>query len=144
MTATTVRKNCSMFMSKADCIAWDYILFSKLLDVSKVFWSFTRILKSKLLCGQSCWSVKYQTEMQSRIAKLSNSGQKVKLQVQFPAKKTPWLYVDTDDRTFNCDNADGHSQTGNWKKLARRIQKTSWRTKATRSALRLCLHTFVY
>ena len=61
--------------------------------------------------------------MQLRIAKLSSSGQKVKLQVEFPAKKnTPT--VDTDDRTFNCNNADGHSQTGNCKKLASRIQKT--------------------
>ena len=94
------------------------------------------LLKSKLLCAQSRWRVKYQTEMQSRIAKLSNSGQKVKLQVEFPAKKNT-LTVDTDDRTFNCNNADGHSQTGNCKKLASRIQKTGWRTKATRSALRL-------
>ena len=117
-----------------DCTAWDYILFSKVFDVSEVFWNF--ILKSKLLCAQSRWRAKYQTEMQSRIAKLSSSGQKVKLQVEFPAKKnTPT--VDTDDRTFNCNNADGHSQTGNCKKLASRIQKTGWRTEATRSALRL-------
>ena len=94
------------------------------------------LLKSKLLCAQSRWRAKYQTEMQSCIAKLSNSGQKVKLQVEFPAKKNT-LTVDTDDRTFNCNNADGHSQTGNCKKLASRIQKTGWRTKATRSALRL-------
>ena len=48
---------------------------------------------------------------------------KGKLQVEFPAKKnTPT--VDTDDCTFNCNNADGHSQTGNCKKLASRIQKT--------------------
>ena len=26
-----------------DCIAWDYILFSKVLDVSEVFWNFTQI-----------------------------------------------------------------------------------------------------
>ena len=81
------------------------------------------LLKSKLLCAQSRCRAKYQTEMQSHIAKLSNSGQKVKLQVEFPAKKNT-LTVDTDDRTFNCNNADGHSQTGNCKKLASRIQKT--------------------
>ena len=119
------------------------ILFSKLLDVSEVFWNFTCILKSKLLCTQSRWRAKYQTEMQSCIEKLSNSGQKVKLQVKFPVKKNT-LTVDTNDRTFNCNNADWHSQTGNRKKLASRIHKTSWRTKATRSALRLCLHTVTY
>ena len=60
-----------------DCTAWDYILFSKVFDVSEVFWNF--ILKSKLLCAQSRWRAKYQTEMQLHIAKLSSSGQKVKL-----------------------------------------------------------------
>ena len=30
-------KLCAMFISKADCIAQDKILFSKLLDVSEVF-----------------------------------------------------------------------------------------------------------
>ena len=71
--------------------------------------------------------------MQSRIAKLSNSGQKVKLQVEFPAKKKT-LTVDTDDRTFNCNNADGHSQTGNWQVEFKRQTEEQ---KATRSALRL-------
>ena len=50
---TTVIKNCAMLISKAVCIAWDKILFSKLLDVSEVFWSFTHIFKLKVLCTQS-------------------------------------------------------------------------------------------
>ena len=48
----------------------------------------------------------------------SNSSQEVKLQVKFPAKKTPQT-VDTDNQTFNCNNADGHSQTGNRKNIGR-------------------------
>ena len=84
-----------------DCIAWDLYCFQR----SWMFLKFSEtLLKSKLLCAQSRWRVKYQTEMQSCIAKLSNSGQKVKLQVEFPAKKNT-LTVDTDDRTFNCNNS---------------------------------------
>ena len=43
----------------------------------------------------------------------SNTGKEVKLQVEFPEKNT--LALDTDEKTFILDNADGHSQTGNRK-----------------------------
>ena len=64
---------------------------------------------------------KYHTEKPN-----SNSGQEVQLQVKLPVKKKT-LTVDTDEQTFTCDNANGHSQTGNRKELASRIiiQKTS-------------------
>ena len=101
-----------------DCIAWDYILFSKVLDVSEVFWNFTQI--ETFMCTVTLKGKISKGHITSRVSS---------------KKKT--LTVDTDDRTFNCNNADGHSQTGNCKKLASRIQKTDWRTKATRSALRL-------
>ena len=44
----------------------------------------------------------------------SNTSQEVKLQLKFPAKNT--LALDTNEQTFNRDNADGHSQRGNRKK----------------------------
>ena len=40
-------------VSKADCIALYCMLFSKLLEVSEVFLSFTCIFKSKLLCASA-------------------------------------------------------------------------------------------
>ena len=40
----------------------------------------------------------------------NSSGQEVKLQVKFQVKKHP-LTLDTDNQTFNWDNADRHSQT---------------------------------
>ena len=92
-----------------------YIAFKaqKLLEVSEVFWSFTCIFKSKLLCTQSHLTkkrrAKYQTEMLLRIAK-----QLFRYKKCFQRNNT--LTVDTNDQKFNCDNADGHSQTGNWKK----------------------------
>ena len=72
-----VMKTCAMLISKADCIARDKILFSKLLDVSEV---------SKLFCTQSHLikkqRAKYQTEMLSHTVyrENSNSSQEVKLQ----------------------------------------------------------------
>ena len=79
---------------------------------------------------------KYQTEMLSRIAK-----QQFRYKQCFQRNNT--LTVDTNGQKFNCDNADGHSQTGNQKKKCRQVEfkRQAVRTKATRSALRLCLHT---
>ena len=79
-------------VSKADCIAQDCILFSKLLEVSEVFLSFTCIFKSKLLCMLHFTSHKKQSgEIPNGDAiaygKNSNSGHAVKLQVKFPAEK---------------------------------------------------------
>ena len=66
---------------------------------------------------------KYQTQMLSYRELLhngfyhenSNSSQEVKLQAKLPAKKKQT--VDTDNRTFNCNNAAGHSQTSNRKNV---------------------------
>ena len=80
----------AMFISKADCIAWDKILFSKLLYVSEVFWNFTCIFKLKLLFPQSRlmksrgWNIKRRCKSYH---KSSNSSQEVKLQVKFSAEK---------------------------------------------------------
>ena len=52
---------------------------------------------------------KYQTEMLSRIA-----NQQYRYKQCFQRNNT--LTVDTDDQKFNCNNDDGHSQTGNRKK----------------------------
>ena len=46
-----------------------------------------------------------------------NSSQKVKLQSKVASEKKHPQTVDTDNQTFNCDNADGHSQTGNRKNI---------------------------
>ena len=79
---------------------------------------------------------KYQTEMLSQITK-----QQFRYKQCF--QQTNTLIVDTNDQNFNCDNADGHSQTGNQKKKCRQVEfeKQAIRTKAMRSALRLCLPT---
>ena len=74
---------------------------------------------------------KYQTEMLSRIAK-----QQFRYKQCFQQKNT--LTGDTDDQKFHCDNADGHSQTGNRKKSRQvEFERQAIRAKAMRSALRL-------
>ena len=55
---------------------------------------------------------KYQTEMLSRIAKTAILVKSSNYQYSFQQKKHPQT-VDTDNQTFNCDNADGPSQTCN-------------------------------
>ena len=76
------------------------------------------------------------------LSRNSNSGQAVKLQLKFPAKKDRDCRHRWADIQLNNDN--GHSQVGTRKKWASRIRKTSRRTKATRSTLRLCLLTVTY
>ena len=76
------------------------------------------------IMSQKKQSAKHQTVMLLRIPENSNSSQEVKLQVKFQVKKHP-LTVDTNTQTFNWDNADRHSQTGNRKISASKIQKTS-------------------
>ena len=112
-------------------IAFWPFLFSKLLNVSAVFWSFRCIFKSKLLCKQSrpikskgqnikprCYHIGNFSTMASVLYREnSNSSQEVKLQAKLPAKKKHPQTVDTDNQTFNCNNADGHSQTGNRKNI---------------------------
>ena len=120
-------------------IARHKMLFSKLLDVSEVFWSLRCILKLKLLCTQWCLKKsKVQNIKQWCYCVFTKTAFLVK-----GSKKHP-LTVDTDNQTFNWDNADRHSQTGNQKISTNKIRKKSWRTKALRNALRLCLHTVAY
>ena len=81
MTATTVMKTCGMLISKADCIARDKILFSKLLNVSEVFETFEYVIMS-----HKKQRAKYQREMLSHIAKkailVKRSNYKVKLRAK--------------------------------------------------------------
>ena len=77
-----------------------------------------------VITSQKKQSAKHQTVMLLRIRENSNSSQEVKLQVKFQVKKHPPT-VDINNDTFNWDNADRHSQTGNRKISASKIQKTS-------------------
>ena len=132
-------------VSKADCIARDYILLSKL----RSSWRFLKLYMyiqietfTYAITSHKKRRAKYQTEMLSRIAK-----QQFRYKQCFQRNNT--LTADTDDQTFNCDNADGQSQTGNRKKCREvEFERQAVRTKATRSALRLCLdtvdRTFIY
>ena len=61
---------------------------------------------------------KYQTEMLSRIAKTAILVKSSNYKLSFQRKTNPQT-VDTDNQTFNCDNADGHSQTGNRKNISK-------------------------
>ena len=129
-----------ILISKADSIAPDKILFSKLLGVSEVFWSFTCIFKSKLFCTLLRLA-KYQTEMLLCIAKeqFRSRGQ---IKSKVSSKKTPWL--DTNDQKFNCNNADGHSQTGNLKKNQQVEFKRQAEEQKQWGVPWDCLHTVAY
>ena len=62
--------------------------------------------------------VKYQTEILSRIAKTAILIKRSNYKLSFQRKTHPQT-VDTDNQTFNYDNADGHSQTGNLKNIGK-------------------------
>ena len=97
-----VMKTCAMLISKADCIARDKILFSKRLDVSEVFETFMQAITSHKKQGEisNGDAIAYREN--------SNSSQEVKLQSKVASEKKNAQTVDTDNQTFNCDNADGH------------------------------------
>ena len=82
MTATIVMNTCAMLISKADCIARDKILFSKLLDVSEVFETFVYAIMS-----HKKQRAKYQREMLSHIAKKAILVKRSNYKVKLPAKK---------------------------------------------------------
>ena len=96
-------KTCAMLISKADCIARDKILFSKLLDVSEVFETFMYAITS-----HKKQKAKYQREMLSHIAKTAILFKRSNYKVKLPAKKKILRLLTP---IINCDNADGHSQT---------------------------------
>ena len=90
------------FGSPVKIAPWPF-LFSKLLDVSAVFWSFRCIFKSKILCKQShpikskgqnikcrCYPVGNFSAMASALYRKNStciSSQEVKLQVKLPVEK---------------------------------------------------------
>ena len=77
-----VMKTCAMLISKADCIARDKILFSKLLDVSEVFETFMYAITS-----HKKQRAKYQRKMLSHIAKTAILVKRSNYKVNLPAKK---------------------------------------------------------
>ena len=97
------------------------------------FWSFTCISKS-ILCTQSGLT-KSEGEILNWDA-IANPKRAIQVQAMFSAKKKT-LTGDTDDQKFNCDNADGHSKAGNWKKQLSPswIQKTSRKNKSNEKRL---------
>ena len=83
----------------------------------EVFWSFLKLYLyiqietfMYAITSHKKRRAKNQTEMLSRIAK-----QQFRYKQCFQRNNT--LTADTDDQKFNCDNADGQSQTGNRKKI---------------------------
>ena len=116
-----------------------YIAFKalNLLEVSEVFWSFICIFKSNLHVHNHV-SQKAKGKISNWDA-IPNCETAIQVQAMFPTKNT--LTIDTDHQKFNCDNANGHSRTGNWKKYRQvEFERQAIRTKAMKSALRLCLH----
>ena len=140
-------KNCAMFQKRI--ALHETIYCSQSSEALGGFWSFLKLYMyiqietfKYAITSHKKWRAKYQTEMLSRIAK-----QQFRYKQCFQRNNT--LTADTDDQKFNCDHADGHSQTGNRKKCREvEFERQAVRTKATRSALRLCLHsvdrTFIY
>ena len=122
-------------VSKADCIARVYILLSKLwtswrfLKLSEALHVYSNQTFMSTIMSHKKRKAKYQTEMLFRIEK-----QQFRYKQCFQQKNT--LTIDTDDQKFNCDNANGHSQTGNWKKIsASWIWKTSHKNKSNEKRL---------
>ena len=147
VTATTVMKNCGMFQKQLALHETIYCFQSS--EALGGFWSFLKLyvyiqieIFMYTITSRKKRRAKYQTEMLSGIAK-----QLFRYKKCFQRNNT--LTVDTNDQKFNCYNAEGHSQTGNRKKFWQvEFERQTVRTKATRSALRLCLHTvdrtFIY
>ena len=145
-------KNCAMFQKRI-ALHEIYIYCFQSSEALGGFWSFLKFymyiqietFMYAITSHKKQRAKYYQTEMLSRIA---NRETAIQVQVMFSAKQHP----DCRHRRpeINCDNADGHSQTGNRKKKCRQVEfeRQAVRTKATRSALRLCLHTvdrtFIY
>ena len=111
----------------------------KLLEVSEVIWSFTCIFKSKLLCTQS-----HLTKSEGRNIKLrcyreswnSNSGTS-----NVFSETTPWLQTLMTRNSTAIMPMDILKQAIEKKSQQVEFERQAVRTKATRSALRLCLHT---
>ena len=126
------------FKSGLHCTSLYNIAFKALnfLEVSEVFRSFICIFKSNLYIHNHV-SQKAKGEISNWDAIL-NHETAIQVQAMFPTKNTQT--IDTDDQKFNCDNANGHSQTGNWKKIsASWIWKTSHKNKSNEKRLETLL-----
>ena len=134
VTATTVMKNCEMFQKQLALHETIYCFQSS--EALGGFWSFLKLyvyiqIEIFMYTIMSCKKrrAKYQTEMLSGIAK-----QLFRYKKCFQRNNT--LTVDTNDQKFNCYNAEGHSQTGNRKKmLASWIRKTNRKNKSNEKRL---------
>ena len=118
--------NCAMFQKRIALHESIYCF------QSSVFWSFICIFKSNLHVHNHV-SQKAKGEISNWDA-IPNRQTAIQVQAMFPTKNTQT--IDTDDQKFNCDNANGHSQTGNWKKIsASWIWKTSHKNKSNEKRL---------
>ena len=118
-------KNCAMFQKRI--ALHETIYCSQSSEALGGFWSFLKLYMyiqietfTYAITSHKKRRAKYQTEMLWRIAK-----QQFRYKQCFQRNNT--LTADTDDQKFNCDNADGHSQTGNRKKMS-----GSWSRKTSR------------
>ena len=118
----------------------------KLLEVSEVFWSFTCKFKSKLLCTQSRLTKSKGRNIKLRCyreSRNSNSGTS-----NVFSETTPWLQTPMTRNSTAIMPMDIHKQAIEKKCREVEFERQTVRTKATRSALRLCLHTvdrtFIY
>ena len=128
-------KNCAMFQKRI--ALHETIYCSQSSEALRGFWSFLKLYLyiqietfMYAITSHKKRRAKNQTEMLSRIAK-----QQFRYKQCFQWNNT--LTVDTDDQKFNCDNADGHSQTGNRKKKmsASWTRKTSSKNKGNEKRL---------
>ena len=109
-------KNCAMFQKRIALHETMYCFQSS--EALGGFWSFLKLYMyiqietfMYAITSHKKRRAKYQTEMLSWIAK-----QQFRYKQCFQRNNT--MTVDTDDQKFNCDNANGHSQTGNRKKMS--------------------------
>ena len=128
------------YVSKADCIAWDYILLSKLWGS----WRFLKFSEALYVYSKQNFYVHNHVSQKAKgeISNwdiIPNRETAIQVQAMFPTKNT--LTIDNDDQKFNCDNANGHSQTGNWKKY---IGKLNLKDKPKEQKQREAPWDFVY
>ena len=140
MTATTVMK----FKSR---LHYRSFKAQKLLEISEVFWSFTCISKS-ILCTQSGLTKSEGRNIKLRCYRKSQKSNSGTSNV-FNKKKKPWLETPMTRNSTAIMPMDIHKQAIGKKNCHQvEFERQAVRTKATRSALRLCLHTvdqtFIY
>ena len=130
-------KNCAMFQKRLHYR--DYILLSKLRSswrfLKFFFYMYIQIETFMYaITSHKKRRAKYQTKMLWWIVK-----QWFRYKQCFQRNNT--LTANTDDQKFNCDNANGHSQTGNWKK---NVAKLNSKDKLYKQRQREAPRDFVY